>query len=335
VIKDDHFLLNPVYRPVMEDEEIVSEQVILSYLIKDDVNSLRHQISIGLDVNQQFFWILGDLPDILTNSPPLISVAAFYNAVNCFTFLLDNNADIAKLDELDTPLVNFAVAGGTMEIIEKLNDRGVNFRNTLQIAAEYGHYELFMWLLRNQELDIYEVDKYSRNFLHIAASGGNCQLVQFLIVQGLDVNGIDGSGWTPLHFAVEKRRLDVVRVLLANERINVNCRDVIFESSLIMYHAIGNCMPLHHAVHNDDLAMVELLLAAPRIDPNCRDAEGKTPLHIAAAKGNVELVNLLRGHRLVDITIQAHDGRTAAECARKPEIIIAINRGGSRYCIVA
>jgi ankyrin repeat protein len=175
------------------EEELVGEHVILSYIVKDDVNSLSHQISIGLDVNQQFFWILGDLPDILTNSPPLISVAAYYSSVQCFSFLLEMNADIEKLDELDTPLVNFAVAGGNMEIIQKLDERQVNFQNTLQIAAEYGHYEIFMWLLRNHDLNIYELDKYRRNFLHIAAAGGNCQLVQFLIVQGLDVNGIDGT----------------------------------------------------------------------------------------------------------------------------------------------
>jgi ankyrin repeat protein len=317
------------------DEEVVGEQVILCYIVKDDVDSLRHQISIGLDPNQQFFWILGDLPDILTNSPPLISVAAFYSAVQCFSFLLEMNADIDKLDELDTPLINFAISGGNMEIIEKLNDLHMKFQNTLQIAAEYGHYELFMWLLRNQDLDIHEVDKYHRNFLHIAAAGGNCQLVQFLIVQGLDVNGIDGTGWTPLHFAVEKRRLDVVRVLLANERINVNCKDVIFESSLIMYHAIGNCMPLHHAVHNADLAMVELMLTAPRIDPNCRDAEGRTPIHIAVIKGNKAIVRALRGNRLIDVTIQANDGRTPEECTRDLEIIEIINGGATRYCSVA
>jgi ankyrin repeat protein len=316
------------------EEEVVSEQIILNYIMNDDINSLRHQISIGLDVNQQFFWILGDLPDILTNSPPLISVASFYSAVQCFTFLLEMNADIEKLDELETPLVNFAVAGGNMEIIQKLHDRHINFEKTLQIAAEYGHYDIFMWLLRNQEFNIHEVDKYRRNFLHIAASGGNCQLVQFLIVQGLDVNGIDGTGWTPLHFAVEKRRLDVVRVLLANDRINVNCKDVIFESSLIMYHAIGNCMPLHHAVHNGDLAMVELLIGAPRIDPNCKDAEGRTPLHIAVMKGNLEMVRLIRTHDLVDITIQTHDGRTAAQCTRDLAIIEAINGGNGWYCNV-
>ena len=282
----------------------LSEQVILEYLIGDKVADLKAQVEMGLDVNQQFFWILGDLPDILTNSPPLISVAAFYQAVQCFNFLIESNADINKLDELETPLVNFAVAGGNMEIIQTLDKKGADFQKTLQIAAEYGHYEIFMWILKNKNSDIHERDQFNRTFLHLAASGGNCQLVQFLVDQGLDVNGIDGTGWTPLHFAVERKRIDVVKLLLSNPRVNVNCKDFIFESSLVMWHAIGNCMPLHHAVHNQDIPMVKLLLSAPKIDVNCKDGEGKTPLHIAAELNNLEIVQLLIASK-ADPTIRA------------------------------
>lgn len=312
----------------------ISEQVILEYLTKDDVNSLRSQVESGLDVNQQFFWILGDLPDILTNSPPLISVAAFYKAVKCFQYLIENDADIHKPDEVDTPLVNFAVAGGNMSIIETLDKKGLEFHKTLQIAAEYGHYDIFMWLFRNKNLDVHERDQYNRTFLHLAAAGGNCQLVQFLVNQGLDVNGIDGTGWTPLHFAVEKRRLEVVRLLLRNERVNVNCKDVIFESSLVMWHTIGNCMPLHHAVHNGDVSMVKLLLSSPKIDINCRDGEGKTPLHIAAEMNNLEICKLLVVTHQADRSLRSNDGKTPAACATKPEVVSLLNPSAG-VCSVA
>ena len=170
----------------------VSEQAILSYLVADNAKQLQEEVQSGLDVNQQFFWILGDLPDMLTNSPPLISVSAFYRAVNCFSLLLQEGADINKTDEIETPLADFAVAGGNMEIIRILDQKGVDFTKTLHIAAEYGHFEIFMWLYQNKNLDLNERDQYGRIFLHIAAAGGNCELVQFLINKGLDVNGIDG-----------------------------------------------------------------------------------------------------------------------------------------------
>ncbi|OHT04803.1 hypothetical protein TRFO_27663 [Tritrichomonas foetus] len=176
----------------MSKKKEISEQSILGFLIEDNVTSLQEEVSNGLDVNQQFFWILGDLPDILTNSPPLISVAAFHRAVNCFNYLTKEGADIHKLDEMETPISNFAVAGGNMEIIQILDQHGVDFSKTLKIAAEYGHFEIFIWIFQNKGLDLQERDQYNRTFLHIAAAGGNTQLVKFLIEKGLDVNGIDG-----------------------------------------------------------------------------------------------------------------------------------------------
>lgn len=184
----------------MNGKEVVSEAAILSYLKKDNVKALEEQVNRGLDINQQFFWILGDLPDMLTNSPPLISVASFFHAVNCFKYLVDQGADITKLDEHEIPVSHFAVAGGNMDIIDILDEYKVDFSKTLQIAAEYGHYEIFVDLHKNKGLDLYERDKYNRTFLHIAAAGGNEKLVQFLIEKGLDVNGIDGVSFIITQF---------------------------------------------------------------------------------------------------------------------------------------
>ena len=97
----------------------VNEQLILNYLLSDDVDSLKSEIEKGLDPNQQFFWIMSDdLPDILTNSPTLLSVAAFQRAVKCFNYLIEIGADIDKLDEAETPISHFAVAGGSIDYLE-------------------------------------------------------------------------------------------------------------------------------------------------------------------------------------------------------------------------
>ena len=152
------------------EDEAVNEQGLLNALKSDKVDTLCEQVEKGVDVDQQFFWILGDLPDMLTNSPPLISVAAFYSAVQCFEYLLSQHADINKLDEREIPLAHFAVAGGCEKIIKKLDSLGVDFTKTLQIAAQYGHYEIFIWLLQNKHLDLNERDEYNRTILHIAAA---------------------------------------------------------------------------------------------------------------------------------------------------------------------
>ena len=79
--------------------------------------------------------------------------------------------------------------------------------------------------------------------------------------------------WTPLHFAVEQRKIDVVKLLLSNDRVNVNCKDFVFESSLLLWHEHGNCMPLHHAAYNEDIPMIKLLLTSPKIEVNCKDGD--------------------------------------------------------------
>ena len=175
-------------------KDITNEGLLLNILINDDLQSLFELYEKGLDINQQFFWYLGDLPDILTNSPPLISVSVYYKSIKCFKFLLDNGVDINKLDEVDTPISHFAIAGGNLEIIEQLNEKGIDFNNTLHIAAENGQFEVFIYLYKNKNLSLNFKDQYKRTYLHIASSSGNVELVKFLIENGLNINEIDGTG---------------------------------------------------------------------------------------------------------------------------------------------
>lgn len=127
--------------------------------------------------------------------------------------------------------------------------------------------------LKKSNPNLLEKDQYNRTFLHIAAASGNLELISFLIDQGLDVNEIDGTGWTPLHFAAEKNQLEATKLLIENTRVNINCKDFVFESSRLLWHKNGNCTPLHHAVHNNNPQMVKLFLSNPKIQVNILDGE--------------------------------------------------------------
>lgn len=73
-------------------------------------------------------------------------------------------------------------------------------QDALLCAAKYRDSEMFHKLL-DLEADPKVVDKFSRNVLHYAASSGNPQTVSRALECGLDVNGVDSSGWSPLHWA--------------------------------------------------------------------------------------------------------------------------------------
>jgi uncharacterized protein len=59
-----------------------------------------------------------------------------------------------------------------------------------------------------------EGDREGRSELHYAASEGNLEAVEELVLGGCDVNLQDKSGWTPLHFAAQARSEAVTRCLI-------------------------------------------------------------------------------------------------------------------------
>jgi ankyrin repeat protein len=104
--------------------------------------------------------------------------------------------------------------------------------------------------------------------LHQAAKTGDVEVVKKLIARGVDLNGKDKDGWTPLHHAAWNGRRDVAAVLIA-KGANVNATDA------------RNRTPLHLAATFGERFVPELLLAKGA-NINARDEAGDTPLHVAA-----------------------------------------------------
>jgi len=116
-------------------------------------------------------------------------------------------------------------------------------------------------------------------------------------------------GTTPLHFACDDARPEVVRELLSRGA-DPNARNV---------YAFT---PLHVVAKGWGNVPCAALLLEAKADPDVRESNaGMTPLHWAAAKANVELVKLLLDHG-ADVSIRNDEGRTALE-------IVEINQAHS------
>ncbi|XP_059761660.1 protein phosphatase 1 regulatory subunit 12C isoform X4 [Balaenoptera ricei] len=178
--------------------------------------------------------------------------------------------------------------------------------------------------------------------LHQACIDENLEVVRFLVEQGATVNQADNEGWTPLHVAASCGYLDIARYLLSHGaniaavnsdgdlpldlaecdavegllKVEIARRGVDVEAAkraeeeLLLHDTRcwlnGGAMPearhprtgasaLHVAAAKGYIEVMRLLLQAG-YDPELRDGDGWTPLHAAAHWGVEDACRLLAEH---------------------------------------
>ena len=146
-----------------------------------------------------------------------------------------------------------------------------------------------------------EGDYDKRTPLHLAASEGQVDTVRFLLSlkvdkvgdkvgdkegekeeeQFVDVSAIDRFGTSPLQNALDGGHEDCIRLLA--------------EAGAGMHHMTSSqlAVRLNTLVMEKNVAKLKLHVVDARIDVNCHDYDKRTPLHIAAAEGREDCVDLL------------------------------------------
>eukprot|EP01116_Phalansterium_solitarium_P002842 TRINITY_DN1314_c0_g1_i1.p2 TRINITY_DN1314_c0_g1~~TRINITY_DN1314_c0_g1_i1.p2 ORF type:complete len:724 (+),score=332.26 TRINITY_DN1314_c0_g1_i1:296-2467(+) len=121
--------------------------------------------------------------------------------------------------------------------------------------------------------------------LHCAACAGdgNSAVVKLLLQRGANVNAIQQTGLTALHFCYGHKQLDLVRLLLdAGADLN------------LAGHGIHGFTPLVLAVYNQNVELSSLLLSRGS-DVNFRAQNGLSALAVAVMRANEPLVEMLLG----------------------------------------
>lgn len=125
---------------------------------------------------------------------------------------------------------------------------------------QLGGENFFLWIVRKNFKDlmidmltknkdaIFEKDNYDNTALHMAASHGNCDILEILITYRENIDAKNKFGWTPLHVAAKEGHLDCVKALIF-AKSNINEKD-----------SVGNT-PLHHAVKEHRESTVEYLVS--------------------------------------------------------------------------
>jgi ankyrin repeat protein len=153
---------------------------------------------------------------------------------------------------------------------------------------------------------------YSQRFpkdfsaMHLLALFGLDTIMCYWLENGARADTADGWHRTPLSYAAENGCEAVVKVLAAQDGIDLNSQDL---------H--GQRSPLSFAAGVGHEAVVGLLAARHDVDVNSKDKDSQTPLSLAVANGHEAVVRLLVARIDTNVHLTDSAGRTALLCAAK------------------
>jgi len=192
----------------------------------------------------------------------------------------------------------------------------------LRQPPEDGAPQICKPLLRDNQVNTEIVDKKRMTALHHACEYGQLEVVKALLAdQRVEPNGLDDNvlGSSPLSAACTHRQLHVVAALLDDERVNVNSPNRLGETALMS------------AAKRGQDGVARALLASSRVEVNQVDIAGLTALTYASFLGHPRLVELLLDDHRVDPCAADLLGKTpflsAVEWGRLDIVKIFLQRG--------
>lgn len=183
-------------------------------------------------------------------------------------------------------------------------------RSPLMYASSLGLVDISKLLLMG-DADINSIDEDGKNALIYAIVNQENSVMELLLSNKIDCNVVDKQGYTPLHYAVMVGNEKAVKMLIKNSAdINATTLDnknaihlalegkfddianILIEAGVDLGpQDDSGCTPLMKAIMQEQNDLAYKLVNDKSV--NLQDKNGNTPLMIAAAMGNSELIKHL------------------------------------------
>lgn len=147
------------------------------------------------------------------------------------------------------------------------------------------------------------VDKKNNTLLHICT---NPEMAKTLLNFGAKIDVQNVSGQTPVHKAVQRNIIDLLKVLLMHS----NSQNA--QSLLSKKDCYGNTA-LHNAVARNNINLVNILLMHGGNNPeiiNSQNNARSTSLHEAVKLNAINILNLLLSQKGINLNLQDQNGDT-------------------------
>ena len=154
-------------------------------------------------------------------------------------------------------------------------------------------------------------DRLGRRIIHFAAQRGNIEILRNLIDinSDIDINCKDRDNQTVLHYAVESKRVDAIK-LLVSKGADVNAVD------------LRGWTPMHRAAAKNNLLAIDCIVeVAGKNSIGKVDYQSRTPEQLARQSGAIAAAEHLRdigGNVLCFDTIVQHVSRTDGLLEARP-----------------
>jgi ankyrin repeat protein len=225
------------------------------------------------------------------------------------------------------------LAAGNLEKVRLLVAKGANVnarsqagRTPLMLAAAQDGNAAVVKFLLDRGADPKAEDATGATALLLAAESGDAASLRLLIDKGGNVNARAGSGYGRTQFGAaslsfnrpSRPQTGPNPLLLAAAHNNLAAAKVLLAHGAdAKVKSLGNSSALHLAADKGNPELIRLLLDHGA-EVNGQDGEGHTPLILAAASERLhpEVVRLLLD-KGADLRVQGQDGLTAQDWARK------------------
>lgn len=236
----------------------VEKQALIS-LIDDDPSTLITILGLTNKVDIRLSLKDLEIPPILCNSPPLISVAIYLNAKKCISSLLIYHSNLNIVDDKGRAPIHFASAFGLTYVLDLLDKEGANMtavdikgKNILHYAASFDRVVLFKWII-SKKYNLEMKDGKWFTPLHFAVERKNLDLVNYILINNIIEQTPNKNGWTPILLAAKNNLTEIFKALVQHGG-NCNLKNIYFRNLiyilsfsclLFMFDVLFNILKFH------------------------------------------------------------------------------------------